>query len=215
MLDWKKLVERVRDLLLSPRETLPLTLAESGAPRDVLKPYVLVLAALGPIAGFLSTGVIGMYIPAQSIFNTTIPSMYVRAPVAALLVGALRYGMGIAAWWFLALVLDKLSVSFGGKHDRAGAFKASAATLTPIYLGGALSLFNSVPHLDFLIYVGGVAALAYAVLIGIYAVPLQLSIPEPKAVGHVLASLGITVVATALSYVLVTSLLVWPFFVVH
>jgi Yip1 domain len=210
--DVKKLVDRVRDLMLSPRETLPLTLAESGEPRDVLIPYVMVLAALGPIAGFLSTGVIGMYIPAQSIFNTTVPAMYVRAPFAALLVSALRFGMGIASWWCLALVYDKLAPGFGGKHDRAGAFKASASTLTPLWLAGALSLFNSVPHLDFLGYVGGVAALAYAVLIGMYAVPLQLSTPEPKAVGHVLASLGITVVATAISYVLVTSLVVWPFF---
>jgi hypothetical protein len=210
--DFRALALRVRDLLLAPRETLPLTLAEGGTLRDVLIPYVLVLAAIGPIAGFLSMGIIGMYVPATTIFNTTVPSMYVRAPFAALLGGAVRYGLGIGSWWCLSMVYDFLAPKFGGKHDRAGAYKAAAATLTPLWLAGAFHLFNSVPHLDFLTYVAGVAALAYSVLIGMYAVPLQLSVPEPKAVGHTLASLGITVVATWLSYLLVTALIIWPFF---
>jgi hypothetical protein len=208
----KALVDRVRDLMLSPRETLPLTLAESGAPKDVLIPYVLVLAAIGPIFGFLSVGIIGTYIPSTTIFNTTVPSMYVRSPLLGLFGSTIRYALSIGTWYCLAIVYDKLAISFGGRHDRAGAFKAAASTLTPLWLSGVLYLFNSVPHLDFVVYVGTIAALAYAVLIGMYAVPLQLSTPEPKAVGHVLASLGITIVAALLSYVLVSALLLWPFF---
>jgi hypothetical protein len=213
VVDLRALATRVRDLLIAPRETLPLTLAEAGGVRDVLIPYVIVLAAIGPIVGFLSMGIIGMYIPAQSIFNTTIPSMYVRSPILALFGGGIRFGLGIAGWWFLAFVLDFLAPRFGGKHDRAGANKAAAAILTPLFLAGASHLFNSVPHLDFLVYIAYMAALAYGVLIGMYAVPLQLSVPEPKAVGHTLASLGIAVVATWLSYLLVAALLIWPFFV--
>jgi hypothetical protein len=202
----RELVERAKQLLLAPRETLPLTLAESGAAKDVMVPYVVTLAALGPVAGFLSIGLIGQYIPSQTVFNTTVPSMFVRSPVAALLVAIARFGMGLSAWAVLSLLLDRLAPAFGGKRDRAGAFKSAAAMLTPIYLAGALSLLNSAPYLDWLIYVGSIAALAYAVLIGIYAVPLQLSVPEPKATGHTLASLGITVFVTAVLYYVLTAM---------
>jgi hypothetical protein len=202
------LVARVRQLLLAPRETLPLTLSDPGGLKDVLVPYVVVLAALGPLAGFLSGGLFGQYIPGQTIFNTTVPGMFVRAPVAALILSMVRFGVGVGSWWLLSFVLDRLAPSFGGKLDRAGAFKTAAALLTPVFLAGALSLLNSVPHLEALIYLGGIAALAYSVLIGMYAVPLQLSVPEPKAVGHVLASLAITVAAASLSYALLASMLV-------
>jgi hypothetical protein len=212
-MDLRALVERVKQLVLAPRETLPLTLAESGDPKAVLVPMVVVLAALGPVAGFLSQGVVGTYVPPQTIFNTTVPAMYVRAPGIAALIAVLRYALGIGAWWLLAQVLDKLAPMpmFGGKSDLGGAYKTSAAMLTPIWLAGVLGILSSVPYLDALTFLGGIAGLVYAVLIGIYAVPLHLSVPEPKAIGHVLAALGVTVVATALSYVLLTTLLLRPF----
>src|SRR5262245_50580476 len=115
-MDLRALAERVKQLVLAPREALPLTLADPAEPRAVLVRMVVVLAGLGPLAGFLSQGVVGTYIPPQVIFNTTIPSMYVRAPGIAALVAILRYALGIGAWWLLAQVLDKLAPMpmFGG-----------------------------------------------------------------------------------------------------
>ena len=67
------------------------------------------------------------------------------------------------------------------------------------------------PHLDALSYVGATLALAYSVLIGMWAVPLLLSVPEPKAVGHMLAAMGITVVAAVAAQWLLTMLIIAPF----
>jgi hypothetical protein len=206
-----ELIARVRQLMLAPRETLPLTLAESGEWRAVLVPYVVALAAVGPVVGFLSTGIIGMYQPATTIFNTTVPASYIRMPGTALVAGILQLALNAGAWWFLAWILGKLAPSFDGREDRGGAFKAAACIATPVWLSGALTLLHSLPHLGGLVVVGEIAALAYAVFIGIWAVPLLLSVPEPKAPGHVLAALGITVVVAIAAQWLLTMLLIAPF----
>jgi hypothetical protein len=200
----RPLVERVKQLMMAPRETLPLTLADPGSARQVLIPYVVLLAAIGPVAGFLSAGVLGVHVPGRIVFNTTVPAMYVRAPGPAMLAAIVRFLVGVLAWWCLARAFDLLAPLFSGRHDRSGAFKAAAATLTPIWLAGAFSLLNSVPHAEFLAYVAAIFSLAYAVLIAMYAAPLHLSTPEPKAVNHAIAALGVTVAASVASYVLVT-----------
>jgi hypothetical protein len=205
------LIARVRGLLLKPKEELPKTLADSGELRAVLVPYVLVLAAIGPVAGFLSAGIIGTYIPATTIFNTTIPASFIRAPGTALVGSVLRYGLGVAAWVFFAWILNVLSPSFGGRSDKGGALKAAAAAVTPMWVAGALGLLGSVPFLGSLAMLGGLAALVYGVLIGMWAVPLHLGVPEPKAVGHVLAAMGITAVAVAITYWVLFAILLMVF----
>jgi hypothetical protein len=203
----KALVDRVRRLLLHPQEMLPATLADSGELKALL-PWVLVLTAIGPVVGFLSTGLIGYYQPSTVIFNTTVPGMFVRMPGLALVGAVLRFAVGVGGFYGYARVLGWLAPTFGGRNDLAGSLKTSAYTLTPIWLAGGLALFNSIPYLGWLVYVGNLAALGYSAFLGMKAVPLHLGTPEPKALGHVLASIGITVVAVAILYWLLTFLLV-------
>ena len=207
----KKLVERVRRLLVEPRDVLPATLAESGAVKDLLR-FILPLAAIGPIVGFVSAGVIGHYQPATSIFNTIIPATYVRSPATAIVGGICRFAVSVGGWWFFAWILDRLAPQFGARRDADGARKAAAYAMTPLLLAGALGILNSVPHLDWLIYVGYVGALGYGVLIGSWAVPLHCGTPEAKAPGHVLAAMGISVAAVTLAYWILSALLIAPFF---
>jgi hypothetical protein len=196
----RDLVARVRAVLITPRRELPTTLADSGAPGAVFFPYVALLAAVGPIMLFVSDGLIGTYHPATRIFNVTIPGSWTREPAAALVKMALGYALGVGAWAMLAFAMAWLAPRFGGRGDRPDAIKASAYTMTPVWLSGALLGFGSVPYLDFLAGVGLIAGLAYGVLIGIIAVPLHLGTPEVKAPGHILASLGLTVAAVMCAY---------------
>ncbi|MFI5288932.1 MAG: hypothetical protein ACHQ17_04745 [Polyangia bacterium] len=206
-----ELWERARRLLVDPRAELPRMLAESGDRRAILIPYVVALAAIGPVAGFVSEGVLGTYQPATTLFGTTVPAMYVRAPGVALVVMLLRYVVSVGAWFAFAGVLERLSPHFGGRRDPGGAYKTAAAVATPLWVVGALGLFGSVPHLDVAIWIGGAAALSYGVLIGMWAVPLHLATPEPKAAGHVLSTMSITVIASAAAYWLLHYLLIAPF----
>jgi hypothetical protein len=200
----KGLVERVRALLLEPRHTLPLTLAESGEPRDLL-PFTAGLAALGPIALFLSDGVIGAYHPPTEIFNTTIPGGWLRVPGPAAVEMLISFGLALGAWPCLAAALEILAPKFGGLRDRRGAYKAAAYALTPVWLAGALFLFGSVPYLGILTMVGLTAGVAYSVFLGMIAVPLHLGTPEGKATGHALAGIGITATVVTVVYFVVSA----------
>lgn len=194
------IVARVRGLFTAPRDELVRVLPESGELKAVLVPYVLVLAAVGPVTGFLVHGLIGAYQPAMTIFNTTVPATWVRAPGPALASAALRYALAIGGFLLLATLLERLAPSFGGRRDRGGALKSAAVLCTPVWLAGAFTLLEALPGLHYLVSVGVLAGLVYAVLLGMWAVPQQLGVPESRAVGHVLAAIALTSVGVALGY---------------
>jgi Yip1 domain len=192
----QSLAARVRGLLLAPKEELPKTIAEPGDFKSLL-PYVLVLVSIGAIARFLSDGLIGRYIAPNVVFGMKIGGGFFRQPVEALFGAIVSVGVGIGAWWFFAFILNALAPSFGARKDPAGAFKVAAWVGTPVWVAGALAILNSVPYLGILATLGSLAALVYAALIGIWALPLLIGTPESKAPGHILAAMGITIAATA------------------
>lgn len=202
-----KLIRRVRGVLLSPREELPRTIAEPGDVRSVLVPYVVVLVAIGAVAQLVSRGLIGVWIPPQLLLGMKYGGGFLRMPLAALFGSLLAMVIGCGAWWLFAFLLLKLAPSFGARSDEDAARKAAAYVATPIWLAGVLALFQSVPYLGIVSVVGHIAALAYAVFIGMQALPLLLGTPEPKAVGHTLAALSITAVAVVIAMMVMFMLL--------
>lgn len=196
------LVARVRGLLLTPKNELPKTIAEAGDVKSLL-PYVVVLLSIGALARFISAGIIGRYVAPQVVFGMKIGGGWFRAPIAALVGAVFAIGLGLGVWWFFAFILNTLAPSFGARKDEAAAYKVAAWTGTPIWIAGALAILGSVPYLDLLAALGQVAALVYAVLIGMWALPLLMGTPENKAPGHVLAAMGITLaVAAVVGFVL-------------
>jgi hypothetical protein len=188
------LIARVRGLLLQPKEELPKTIAEPGDFKSLL-PYVLVLLSVGALARFVSAGIIGKYVAPQVVFGMKIGGGWFRAPIASLVGAVFAVGLGVAGWWFFAFILNVLAPSFGARKDEAAAYKVAAWTATPLWVAGALALLGSVPYLDWLALLGQIGALVYAVLIGMWALPLLMGTPESKAPGHILAAMGITLAA--------------------
>ena len=196
------LIARVRGLLLNPKEELPKTIAEPGDFKSLL-PYVLVLLAVGALAKFVSAGIIGVYVAPQVVFGMKVGGGWFRAPIASLVGGVFAVGLGVATWWFCAFILNALAPSFGARKDDASAYKVAAWTATPIWLAGGLAILGSVPYLGWLTFLAQLAALAYGVLIGMWALPLLMGTPESKAPGHILAAVGITLAAmVAVGFVL-------------
>ncbi len=196
----RDLVERVRGVLLAPRQSLPLTLAETGAPRALLGGYIAPLAALGPLALFVCDGLIGAWHAPVRILNSEAPGGWARAPLPALVEMLLSLAISVAAWACLAAVMAALAPAFGGLRDRPGAAKAAAYTLTPVWIAGVAQLFGAVPYLTWMASLALVAGVAWATFVGIVALPLHLATPKGRAPGHVLASLGVTAVAASLLY---------------
>ncbi|HZS38766.1 MAG TPA: Yip1 family protein [Polyangia bacterium] len=202
------LIAKVKALLLTPKAELPKKLAEPGELKAVLIPYVAVLAALGPITAFISSGLIGIYHSGTTIFGMNIPGGFIRTPIRSLFTSILSYAVSIAAWWFYGFLLATLAPSFGGRKDMGGALKVAAYSMTPMWVVGALGLFNTIPLLALLLFwLPAIGAMVYAVMIAIWAVPLLLGTPEDKAVGHALAAGGIAAISVLVVYGLVVGLI--------
>jgi Yip1 domain len=198
----RRLIQRVEGLLRRPRQELPLTLAESGAPKDIL-PYVLMLAAPAALALFLADGLFGAWYGPTEIFHTVIPGSWARAPGPAAGIAVSVYVLLVGAWAGTAAVMSLLAPRFGGRRDDHGAAKAAACALTPMWLSGASLLFLSVPYLNWLPDVVIIAGIAWSVFVGKIAVPLHMGTPEAKAAGHALVSLALPITAGSLIYLLV------------
>ena len=52
-------IQRAKDILLKPRETWPVIAAEPATTQSIYMPYVLLLAAIGPVAQFLGGQIFG------------------------------------------------------------------------------------------------------------------------------------------------------------
>ena len=108
------LIDRVKNILLTPREEWPRIAAESATVQSLYLRYIMILAAIGPLATFVSLAVLG-----------------------------LGYGLGAAVFAYLhalvgvaivALIVDALAPRFGGKRDYVRALKLTAYSLTALWV---------------------------------------------------------------------------------
>jgi hypothetical protein len=208
----QSMIARVRGILVTPKQELPKTIAEAGDFLSML-PYVLVMVAIGAVARFISAGLIGTYISPQIVFSMKIGGGFFRSPISSLFSAIVSVGIGVGVWWFFAFILSALGPSFGARKDQEAAYKVAAYTATPIWLAGGLAVLNSIPLLGIFNTLGHLAGLAYAVLVGMWALPVLMGTPENKAAGHILASMGIVLVALIAVWFLVFTLLFGLIFV--
>ena len=62
-MDFNKLIERVKAILLTPKTEWPVIAGEPATTADLYKNYIVVLAAIPAIFGFLKMSLIGVSIP--------------------------------------------------------------------------------------------------------------------------------------------------------
>ena len=181
------IVQRAKDILLKPNETWPVIAAEPATAQSIYVPYVVVLAAIGPLAGFIGGQVFGF-----SFLGVTY-----RPPLVDSLVSAVvSYGLALASVFLLALVIDALAPNFGGRKDPVQALKVAAYVGTAGWVGG---IFGLIPAL-------GVIGLLFA-LYGLYllylGLPVLMKAPEDKALGYtvvvILAAIVLFVIVGAVA----------------
>ncbi|HEX2219624.1 MAG TPA: Yip1 family protein, partial [Gemmatimonadales bacterium] len=108
------LVDRVKNILLTPREEWQVIDAEPTTPAELYKEYVLPLAAIGPVAsaiGALAFGYQGF-------------GLNYRPPVGTVLTSAIvTYLLTLGGVYVLALIIDALAPNFGGTANQMQALK--------------------------------------------------------------------------------------------
>ncbi|MBC8022530.1 MAG: YIP1 family protein [Burkholderiales bacterium] len=158
------IVERAKNILLTPKTEWDVIAPEATLPKDLVISYVLPLAALAAIAGFIGTVIFG------SFFGGRMSFMWALVGLVWHLV------MSIVSVFVMAFIVDALAPSFGGQKSFNQAFKVAAYSYTPAFVGG---FFTIIPIL------GGFVALLfmlYCLYVLFLGLPRLMKNPEEKTV---------------------------------
>lgn len=173
------LVERAKAIILKPKDEWPKIGAEPATQGDILRSWVLPLAAIGPVASFIGGQVFGY----GALFVSYKPSL-----LSGLSSAVLSYVLAIVAVFVLSFVADFLAPKFEGTPNKLGAFKLVAYSATASWLAG---IFGLIPALA----VFGLLGLYSAYLFYTGCGPLM-NIPEDKKVVYTI----VTLVSAAVLY---------------
>ena len=161
------LVDRVKNILLTPRTEWQVIDAEQTTPAELYKQYIVPLAAVGPVAsaiGALAFGYRGF-------------GLNYRPPVGTVLSSAVvTYLLTLGGVYVLALIIDALAPNFGGVKDQMQALKVAAYSSTASWVVG---IFGLIPALSWL----GVLGL-YSLYLLYLGLPVLMKSPAEKAMGY-------------------------------
>lgn len=174
------IVDRIKNICLTPSTEWPVIASESTSIGTLITGYAAPLAAIGAIAGFIGTAMIG-----------------------SLLVGRLGVvaALGLAIWTFIGAILsvsivgfviNLLAPTFGGQQDSARAMRVAVYSFTPAWIA---ALFNILPFLGIL----GIIGAFYGMYLLYLGLPVVMKSPQDKAAGYTV----VTIVAAIVVYVVV------------
>lgn len=150
------LIQRVQDILLKPKQTWPVIAAEPATQASIYKGYVLILAAIPPVASFLGL------------------SFMVGLGFWSLSTLVLSYVLALVNVFVLTLIVDALAPSFGGTKGQVSALKVVAYASTAGWVGG---VFHLVPGL----WILSIIALLYGIYLIYLGLPVLMKCPQDKA----------------------------------
>lgn len=140
------IISQAKAIILRPAEEWPRIAADDTTTRDVFLRYIVPLAAIGPLAGFIGAQVFGYSVIGGGPFGVT-----VRQSVGGALVGmVVAFMLTLISFMALALIADFLSPKFGGAMSNEKAFKLVAYSSTPVWLVGIFTLVPSLSPLTIL-----------------------------------------------------------------
>jgi hypothetical protein len=170
--------KRAKGIMLAPETEWPEIEQEPGTPAYLFTNYVVYLAAIPPIAGFVGGSIIGITVPPMGTF---------RVPLFAGLLGAvIAYVMSFLIVYAVAIIIDQLAPRFGGQKDFANALKLTVYCFTPYWVGGIFGLMAGTRFLAYVIALFGV----YLLSIGL---PRLMKPPPDRQVAYVVAAAACTI----------------------
>ncbi len=176
------IVERVKKLLLQPKQEWAVIAAEPQTVQGLFTGYVMILAAIPAVAQFIGWSFVGV--------------AGFRVPLAAgLAMLVVSYVLTLASVYVLALLIDALAPTFGGTKDFMQALKVAAFAPTASWLAG---IFSIVPLLAIL----GILGL-YSLYLLFLGLPMVMRVNEDKALPYtamvIVAAIVLWVVIAALA----------------
>lgn len=166
-----ELVDRVKNILLQPKQEWEVISGESTTTADLYKNYIVLLAAIGPVASVIGMSIIGVSLPFMGTFRVPIVTSIVSA--------AVHYILGLVGVYILAMIIDYLAPTFSGQKNMDQALKLAAYSYTAGWLAG---IFVIIPMLGILSIVG-----LYSIYLLHTGIPALMKAPQEKSLGYTVA----------------------------
>lgn len=189
LINFSAIGTRVIEILTSPDQTWRAIKGEPDQGRDLITRYVLLLAMIPTVFGFLGNLLFG------------------GSFVYALVYSILLLGVFVGSVFALGLLVNFMAPSFGTVRDEDAAFKLVAYASTSVWIAGFLTL---VPQLSLLGMLVGFGYAGYLFLTGCQEI---MDTPREKAMKFAIAAVGtwfVMVLIVALVSSQITALLFAP-----
>lgn len=162
------IIERVKSILFQPTPTWATIEAEPADVAGLYTRYLMVLAAIPAVCGFIGMSLIGM-----GAFGVSL-----RVPLVAGLVNmVVAYVLSLVGVFVLALIVDALAPRFGGQKSSIQALKLAVYASTAAMLGGVFSLLPSLAML-------GLLAALYSIYLLYVGLPVLMKNPPEKTLAY-------------------------------
>lgn len=178
-MNFAKAAARAKGMLFTPKSEWATAAGETDSVRGLYVGYIMILAALPAIAGFIKGSLIG-----YGAFGIT-----VRTPIVSGVIGMIvGYALGLVVAYIMALIIDALAPTFGGQKNQVQALKTAAYAWTAAWVAGIATI---IPWLGILVILAGVVYSIYLLYLGL---PHTMKCPPEKAGGYTAVSVIIGVV---------------------
>ncbi len=178
----QSLITRVKNIILTPTTEWDAIEKEPADIGGLYKNYILILAAIGPIAAMIKSIVFG-----YSLLGVTYRPGIAQAVGTAIV----SYAITLVGVFILAIVIDALAPSFGATKNRIQAFKVATYSGTAAWVAG---IFGLLPGLGFLTLLG-----LYNLYLLYVGLPKLMKAPADKAMGYTVVTVVAAVVVAVVS----------------
>lgn len=179
-MDLNKLVARAKAVVLTPKSEWPTIATESTTVADLYKGYIIPLAAIPAIFGFMKMSLIGTTVMFAGTYRVGI-----GAGLTSMVLG---YVLSLVMVYVMGLIVDALAPTFGGQKNNIQALKTMAYAYTASWLAGVAQIL---PGIGMLIVIVGAIYSIYLLYLGL---PHTMKCPPDKAGGYTAVAIVIAIV---------------------
>lgn len=179
-MDFAKIVARVKAVLTTPKTEWPVIAAEPDTVKGLYLNYIVILAAIPPLANFIKYTLIG----------SSNMGVYIRFSLGRGITQlVLQYLVSLGIVYLMALIVDALALSFGGEKNFLQALKTIAYAWTAYWIA---SIALILPWIGVPVVIAGLVYTIYLMYLGL---PQTMKSPADRSGAYtaVAAAIGIVV----------------------
>src|SRR5438132_8014042 len=143
-----RLIDRAKNIIVTPKTEWDVIAAETTPPAALVTGYVLPLAAVAAIAGFIGMCFVGITMPLMGTVRISV--LWGLVSLVYTLV------MAVVMVFVLGFIIDVLAPTFGAQKNLNQAIKVAAYSFTPVWVA---SIVKIIPILGVIVIIAAIYAI--------------------------------------------------------